>query len=104
MSATFNLSNDQYWETPEHIFELGCDTFDFTPEIDVRIFSSDNQGVIPEKVTDEDSVVIIVSYNMLHKNINRFKEPFWFRIVCEEAHNIRRRIRRPLGASSVFEH
>ena len=35
LSATFNLSNDPEWETPEHIFELGCDTFDFTPEIDV---------------------------------------------------------------------
>ena len=35
LSATFNLSNDPEWETPQHIFELGCDTFDFTPEIDV---------------------------------------------------------------------
>jgi len=35
LSATFNLSKNNEWETPDHIFELGCDTFDFTPEIDV---------------------------------------------------------------------
>ena len=58
LSATFNLSNDQYWETPDHIFELGCDNFDFSPEIDVcanaqntkcDLFLSESQNALDQE-------------------------------------------------------
>ena len=35
MSATFNLSKNDQWETPPDLFELGCDYFDFEPTLDL---------------------------------------------------------------------
>ena len=35
LSATFNLSKDNEWETPPDLFEFGCKLFNFHPEIDV---------------------------------------------------------------------
>ena len=35
MTATFNLSKDNIWETPPDVFEFGCKFFDFYPEVDV---------------------------------------------------------------------
>ena len=43
MTATFNLSNDEDWETPPHIFKFGCDLFNFTPEIDVCATAQDKK-------------------------------------------------------------
>ena len=62
LSATFNLSDDPAWETPPHIFELACQTFDFTPEIDVCATAQDKKC---ELFIREDS---------LNKEWNR---PFW---------------------------
>ena len=35
MSATFNLSKNNEWETPPDLFQMGCDYFDFEPSIDL---------------------------------------------------------------------
>ena len=35
MSATFNLSKNDQWETPPDLFQLGCDYFDFEPTLDL---------------------------------------------------------------------
>ena len=43
LSATFNLSDDPVWETPPHIFQFGCDLFNFTPEIDVCATAQDKK-------------------------------------------------------------
>ena len=43
MTATFNLSKDNIWETPPHIFKFGCELFNFTPEIDVCATAQDKK-------------------------------------------------------------
>ena len=35
LSATFNLSKNNEWETPPDLFEFGCDYFDFEPSLDL---------------------------------------------------------------------
>ena len=35
MSATFNLSKNNEWETPPDLFQMGCDYFDFEPSMDL---------------------------------------------------------------------
>ena len=35
LSATFNLSKNDQWETPPDLFQLGCDYFDFEPTLDL---------------------------------------------------------------------
>ena len=35
MSATFNLSKNNEWETPPDLFEFGCDYFEFEPSMDL---------------------------------------------------------------------
>ena len=43
MSATFNLSKDNLWETPPDLFEFGCDLFNFKPEIDLCATAKDTK-------------------------------------------------------------
>ena len=43
MSATFNLSKDNIWETPPDLFEFGCDLFNFKPEIDLCATAKDTK-------------------------------------------------------------
>ena len=35
LSATFNLSKNDEWETPPDLFQMGCDYFDFEPSMDL---------------------------------------------------------------------
>jgi len=35
LSATFNLSKNDEWETPPDLFQYGCDYFDFEPTLDL---------------------------------------------------------------------
>ena len=43
LSATFNLSKDNIWETPPDLFEFGCNLFNFRPEIDVCATAQDKK-------------------------------------------------------------
>jgi len=43
LSATFNLSKDNEWETPPDLFEFGCKLFNFHPEIDVCATAQDKK-------------------------------------------------------------
>ena len=43
LSATFNLSKDNLWETPPDLFEFGCDLFNFKPEIDLCATAKDTK-------------------------------------------------------------
>jgi len=43
LSATFNLSKDNIWETPPDLFEFGCELFNFRPEIDVCATAQDKK-------------------------------------------------------------
>tara|TARA_R110000751_G_scaffold301504_1_gene414139 strand:+ start:1074 stop:1532 length:459 start_codon:yes stop_codon:yes gene_type:complete len=43
LSATFNLSKDNIWETPPDVFEFGCNLFNFTPKIDVCATNQDKK-------------------------------------------------------------
>ena len=43
MSGTFNLSKNDQWETPPDLFQLGCELFNFTPEIDVCATAQDKK-------------------------------------------------------------
>ena len=43
MTATFNLSKDNIWETPPDVFEFGCKFFDFYPEVDVCATAQDTK-------------------------------------------------------------
>ena len=43
LSATFNLSKDNIWETPPDLFEFGCNLFNFRPEIDVCATAQDTK-------------------------------------------------------------
>ena len=53
LSATFNLSKDNLWETPPDLFEFGCNLFNFRPEIDVCATAQDKKS---ELFIGEDSL------------------------------------------------
>jgi len=43
LSATFNLSKDNIWETPPDLFEFGCNLFNFKPEVDLCATAKDTK-------------------------------------------------------------
>ena len=62
MTATFNLSNDFGWETPPELFRMGCEIYQFHPELDVCATAQDKK------------CELFIGENSLEKEWNR---PFW---------------------------
>ena len=62
MSATFNLSDDFVWETPPYLFKMGCEIYQFHPELDVCATAQDKK------------CELFIGENSLEKEWNR---PFW---------------------------
>ena len=70
LTATFNLSDDPAWETPPHIFKLGCELFNFHPEIDVCANAQDKKC---EVFYGENK-----KWNMSSLNSDcEWRKPFW---------------------------